>query len=282
MRASFPLVVFLSLFASVFSVDLCPPPALIEPCDCISGYKPITYKCSKILDQDTIEGVFSKSLDWPLNALIFDHSSLLYVSTPLINSKNVATVAIYHSRFTSLFTSPPDETNVIENIILRNTTFLRGLDWRLFKNLSPTIVQIQEVILKRIGNPFVENVKPSVAQLTMDKAKITTLHDQAFAKLTSLRSLSCAYNLIKSIKRSMFPQNTALYLIDFSKNKIDNLPDDIFSNMPHLTDVYLKDNKIKTFSSPVWEGVFDHLQAVYLDGRLQRESGRDEPDRHRC
>ncbi|XP_055946366.1 slit homolog 2 protein-like [Argiope bruennichi] len=50
-----------------------------------------------------------------------------------------------------------------------------------------------------------------------------------------------------------------------NKNKIDNLPDDIFSNMPHLTDVYLKDNKIKTFSSPVWEGVFDHLQAVYLD-----------------
>ncbi|GBN75764.1 hypothetical protein AVEN_67443-1 [Araneus ventricosus] len=215
MKVFLPLALFLALFALVFSVDLCPPPNLIQPCDCISGYSPVTYKCSEVLDQDTIEGVFTKSLDWPLNALIFDHSSLLYVSTPLINSKNVTIVAIYHSRFTSLFTSPPEENNVIYNVILRNTTFLRGLDWRLFKNLSPVIIQIQEVALKRIGNTFVENLKPSVTRLTMDKAKIQSLHNEAFAKLTSLASLSCAYNSIKAIKRSMFPEQTSLYFIDF-------------------------------------------------------------------
>ncbi|CAL1300195.1 unnamed protein product [Larinioides sclopetarius] len=214
MKVLLPLALFLALFALAFSVDLCPPEDLIKPCDCISGYSPVTYKCSEVLDQDTIEGVFTRSLDWPLNALIFDHSSLLYVSTPLINSKNVTIVAIYHSRFTSLFTSPPEETNVVQNVILKNTTFLRGLDWRLFKHLSLDILQIEEVPLKRIGNAFVENLKSTVTRLTMEKAKIQSLHNEAFSKLTSMITLSCAYNSIKSIQRSMFPQQTPLYLID--------------------------------------------------------------------
>ncbi|GBN73538.1 hypothetical protein AVEN_199943-1 [Araneus ventricosus] len=51
-------------------------------------------------------------------------------------------------------------------------------------------------------------------------------------------------------------------------NKIPDLPDDIFHNMPALTDVLLEGNRIKRFPARTWEKLIDNkLYQVTLAGR---------------
>ncbi|XP_055945826.1 immunoglobulin superfamily containing leucine-rich repeat protein-like isoform X2 [Argiope bruennichi] len=56
----------------------------------------------------------------------------------------------------------------------------------------------------------------------------------------------------------MFPTPANIQILDFSWNKISVLPDDIFNNMPTLTDVFLEGNRLKTFPARTWEKLIDN------------------------
>ncbi|GIY70457.1 uncharacterized protein CDAR_472471 [Caerostris darwini] len=95
----------------VLAKDLCPPPNLIQPCKCTSGYPPLTYECSNLTSQETIEKVFEKSLDYPINAMVVDHSSFMYFPVSLWNSKKISILSIEYSSMSSLFDSVLPESN---------------------------------------------------------------------------------------------------------------------------------------------------------------------------
>ncbi|GIY63412.1 hypothetical protein CEXT_268261 [Caerostris extrusa] len=115
------------------------------------------------------------------------------------------------------------------------------------------MLMFHETEVKRIGESF-RRMKPTLEQIEFKKTRTVSIHDEAFSRLNHLNSLVIVYNWLKTIKRSMFPAN-----------KLTDLPDDIFTNMPALRDVLLEKNQLKHFSSAVFERLYDTtLQQVTL------------------
>ncbi|GIY63416.1 uncharacterized protein CEXT_268281 [Caerostris extrusa] len=98
--------------AAVSAKDLCPPPSLIQPCKCTSGYTPVTYECSNLTSQETMEKVFKKSLDYPVNALDLVNSIFMCVPVSPLNSKEVSILSINHCTMASLLNRTlPNQTD---------------------------------------------------------------------------------------------------------------------------------------------------------------------------
>lgn len=57
-----------------------------------------------------------------------------------------------------------------------------------------------------------------------------------------------------------------LFLI-FSKNELTDIPEDIFSGMPSIHTVSLKENKITTIEERTWYSIWEQLGTVSLDGK---------------
>ncbi|GIY70459.1 LRRCT domain-containing protein [Caerostris darwini] len=124
------------------------------------------------------------------------------------------------------------------------------------------MLMFHETEVKRIGESF-RRMKPTLEQIEFKKTRTVSIHDEAFSRLTQLNSLVIVYNSLKTIKRSMFP--SSLYFLDLTGNKLTDLPDDIFTDMPALRDVLLEKNQLKHFSSAVLERLYDTtLQQVTL------------------
>ncbi|GIY81321.1 uncharacterized protein CDAR_201511 [Caerostris darwini] len=266
MKIFFGSGLFLALLATVFSSDLCPPPQLVKPCECVSGYVPVTYRCTHVLHKDSLQEMAENSLDYPMHALLIDESSMPYMSTELVESKKMEIVAIVRSSMISFFDKPPTKNNSLKSFQLRDSRILRGMDsiWEQFENVSPDIIQFQRVNIKRIGVSFVAYVKNTLTQLTLERGDIARVHSEAFAKLTNLRILSLAYNKIRQIQTSMLPRSSTLYFLDFSVNKISELPEDIFSHLPHLKDVYMRGNLLKVFSATIFGRILDGMTTINL------------------
>ncbi|GIY70453.1 uncharacterized protein CDAR_472451 [Caerostris darwini] len=262
-EAFFIACIFAIAFSTVvLAKDLCPPPNLIQPCKCTSGYPPVTYECSNLTSQETMEKVFKKSLDYQVNALDIVNSIFMCVPVSPLNSKQVSILAINHCTMASLFESALAESNSLETVVVENSTFQRGIDWGLLQNVNLKMLQFRETDVKRIGESF-RRMKPTLEQIEFKKTRTVSIHDQAFSRLDQLSSLVIVYNSLKTIKRSMFP--SSLYFLDLTANKLTDLPDDIFTDMPVLHHVYLEKNQLQHFSSAVWEHLYDTgLQQVTL------------------
>ncbi|GIZ02523.1 uncharacterized protein CEXT_749331 [Caerostris extrusa] len=266
MKIFFGSGLFLALLATVFSSDLCPPPELVKPCECVSGYVPVTYRCTHVLHKDSLQEMAENSLDYPMHALMIEESSMPYMSTELVESKKMEIVAIVRSSMISFFDKPPTKNNSLKSFQLRDSRiFARdGLDLGAVRKRISDIIQFQRVNVKRIGDSFVTYVKNTLTQLTLERGDIVRVHSEAFAKLTNLRILSLAYNKIRQIRTSMLPRCRTMYFLDLSVNKISELPEDIFSHLPQLKDVYLRGNQLKVFSSTIFGRILDGMTTINL------------------
>lgn len=258
-------VAFLGFFVLVTSDKNCPLAELLAPCKCSGEFYPIVYVCNNVTEQDTINNAFKNSLDFPVDALIMSNSSILFLPISLLKSKNISYLTISESKMAALFDKPPSPKNKLENIIVHHTFFQRGVDWCLFENTSPKIMQFEQVELRRIGANFVQCIKPSLWSLTLLKTRTHSFHPKAFSKLTQLSSFECSYSKIRVLKRSMFSNPSQLTTMDFTSNDIHTLPDDMFTNMPNLRTVYFNKNKMTTFTSTIWGKVYTtSLEEIYL------------------
>ncbi|GFT43593.1 uncharacterized protein NPIL_572941 [Nephila pilipes] len=217
MKKLFLLTALLAFFTLVTSQKKCPLPKLLEPCKCTSDDYPVLYVCNNIIDQDALNTAFRNSYDYPLDALSLRYSSLLYLPISLLKTKNISFIAISDSTMASIFDEPPHRQNKLENVILRNISLQRGVDWSLFSSVSPKIIQIEQVAIKRIGLVFTQSIRSSLTQLTLLKTKTASFNEKAFSKLTNLHHFECSYNRIKVLKRSMFSDPSPLNYLDFTQ-----------------------------------------------------------------
>ncbi|GFY66425.1 uncharacterized protein TNIN_495281 [Trichonephila inaurata madagascariensis] len=268
MKQIFLFVAFSAFLVLVTSEDKkCPLPELVKPCRCTGEFYPIMYVCDNITQQDSMNTAFKNSLDYPMDALVLSHSSLLYLPVQLLQTKKISFLTISDTTMASLFDGTLSPSNKLENIILYKTNFQRGIEWRLIANTSPKIIQIERVEIKRVGLEFFHSIKPTLTQLTLYKTKTVSFHDKAFSKLTNLDHFDCTYNRIKVLKRSMFSSPSQMVYLDFTSNRITSLPDDMFENMPKLHTVYFDDNKLTIFTSTIWEKPYSRsLEEIHLLG----------------
>ncbi|GFR27127.1 uncharacterized protein TNCT_541521 [Trichonephila clavata] len=198
--------------------DTCPPENVISPCTCIKVclWCNVVLKCSNILHQSELQGVFEKSKDWSFSHIYIDDSNFMYITSDEIVKKRMSNLYLKNNNMTSLFDEPPPLTNMLREIYLTNLSLRTGLSWGLFSSLHELrILEVKNTVIPEIEQTFVRNFPQSVIWLFFSSTKTKQLSFDSFSRLTELSRLHVQNTEIKEIQRSMFPTPSKLIDINF-------------------------------------------------------------------
>ncbi|GFT44310.1 uncharacterized protein NPIL_532881 [Nephila pilipes] len=161
--------------------------------------------------------------------------------------------------------------NYLEFLIMTRCTLMNEWDWTIFRNLKKlTRLEIVEADLGSIEDLDKLNIS-SITRIVFDKNRISYIYPHAFASFKDLTVLSLAENAIEEVKRTMLP-NPALELLDFDirNNLIEQLPSDIFTNMPKLESLSISNNKILVLEENTFSSVWENLEFFTAAGNELR------------
>ncbi|XP_040921905.1 toll-like receptor 13 [Toxotes jaculatrix] len=105
----------------------------------------------------------------------------------------------------------------------------------------------------------------SLKKLNLNNNKLVQLGENLFDGLTNLTELRMIGNRIKAVASTSFKALTSLKFLDISHNKLHHMTTvhSILQHLPHLRELYIKNNNLTTFQS--WELTNRSLQLQYLD-----------------
>ncbi|XP_076373445.1 uncharacterized protein LOC143258422 isoform X2 [Tachypleus tridentatus] len=143
---------------------------------------------------------------------------------------------------------------------------INGWDWSLFTNIKfeeNATLSINhyhsrlDYIPSSLSN-FGQYVP--VKDMTFVRAYISKFPKDAFSKFWRLEEFRFTQSLLSVVRRSDFPlEATHLRVLDLSGNKLQMLPDDLFSNMPNLNAVSLNNNNIYVLHEQLFRNVAKHI-----------------------
>ncbi|KFM69538.1 Leucine-rich repeat-containing protein 15, partial [Stegodyphus mimosarum] len=155
--------------------------------------------------------------------------------------------------------------NTLRILSLKNSTITSNNGFALARLTKLENLNIRSFHLIKVRDTWLSENVPNIQSLTLDENNIKELENHAFSRLAYLKAISLANNQIEIVKRSMFP-HPAMHLIkiDLSTNLIEQLPPDIFVDMPSLTEIILSRNKLQTLLETTWKPVWETLRIVFL------------------
>uniref|UniRef100_A0A4W6BK81 Toll-like receptor 22 n=1 Tax=Lates calcarifer TaxID=8187 RepID=A0A4W6BK81_LATCA len=105
----------------------------------------------------------------------------------------------------------------------------------------------------------------SLKRLNLNNNKLTELGEDLFHGLSNLTELRIMSNHIKAVASTSFKSMTRLKLLDISHNKLQHITKvhSIIQHLPHLRELYIKNNNLTTFHS--WELTNSSLELKYVD-----------------
>uniref|UniRef100_A0A3Q3QNW0 TIR domain-containing protein n=1 Tax=Monopterus albus TaxID=43700 RepID=A0A3Q3QNW0_MONAL len=134
-----------------------------------------------------------------------------------------------------------------------------------FKNL-PLLTQLElnRNHISQIDNGAFANLI-CLEKLNLNNNKLVELGEDVFHGLSNLTELRLSSNRIQTVASSSFRSMTSLKFLDISHNKLYEIAKvhSILQHLPHLRELYIKNNNINTFHS--WELTNSSLELGYLD-----------------
>lgn len=244
----------------------CPPKEDLFPCTCewpsAEGYAYVT--CTKLDNEhDLMQAASSLVGRSYVYSILIEDSIFNFIPSDAFKGLKFSELEIKDTTFRAL-----TDTDValqgledyLEFLIMTNCTLMNEWDWTIFKDLKK--LTRLEIIDGNLGS--IEDLDKintfGLTYIRFDKNRISFIHTHAFENFKNLTVLSLAENAIEEVKRTMLP-NPALELRDFdiSNNLIEQLPSDIFTNMPKLESLSVSNNKIlvleENIFGPVWESL---------------------------
>ncbi|XP_040921906.1 toll-like receptor 13 [Toxotes jaculatrix] len=105
----------------------------------------------------------------------------------------------------------------------------------------------------------------SLEKLNLNNNELVELGENLFDGLTNLTELRIVGNCIKAVASTSFKALKSLTFLDISHNKLHHMTTvhSILQHLPHLRELYIKNNNLTTFQS--WELTNTSLQLQYLD-----------------
>nr|XP_020457650.1 toll-like receptor 13 [Monopterus albus] len=134
-----------------------------------------------------------------------------------------------------------------------------------FKNLLLlTQLELNRNYISQIDNGAFANLI-CLEKLNLNNNKLVELGEDVFHGLSNLTELRIGGNRIQTVAFSSFRSMTSLKFLDISHNKLHEIAKvhSILQHLPHLRELYIKNNNINTFHS--WELTNSSLELGYLD-----------------
>lgn len=255
---------------ATFDLQGCPEPEDIAPyCICKNlGDGPMML-CSNIMSPEDLIKVVKATDSYPMFSLAIIDSSLMYLPYNLFENTKYEKIRFANSQIMALsdediaFKGLEDR---LEEIRASGAHYITTWDWNQLRNLRHIrLIDIHMISMYRLEQKFPP--LKSLRTLGISKAEISYIHPQAFADLESLIFFSLENNEITEINRAMFPNPAKmLHSITLSCNLLQSLPEDMFTNMPELTELYLDNNKFSTLDEDVFRWPLENLQVISMAG----------------
>ncbi|GFR17862.1 uncharacterized protein TNCT_472241 [Trichonephila clavata] len=240
--------------------DVCPPPDQIAPCTCFRAplTKRITALCTNFTNAMDIQDIFDRNPGWNLQDVHIDRSAMQYLPAQMLEKARFQSLNLSSSVLHTMFDVTPVKTPEL-NLYLHDVKLSRGFQWSDIANSTLRELTIFGLVIRHFGQKFIDNIPKTVKALWFENSNTASISPRAFANLSELEVLSVIRGSLKTISRDMFPKPTRMMFLDFSYHRISKLPEDIFSDMPHLGVFRFEGNRIKTMS----EKVFIKSNALY-------------------
>ncbi|GFY55961.1 toll-7 [Trichonephila inaurata madagascariensis] len=217
----------------------------IPPCSCRSiSFHTTEITCKDATEIEQLQISLNKFQESPIQTLYIMDSSLQYLPSKIFSGLNVEKLHIVNCTFNALTDSDVAFVGLeksLKNLIVQETTIYSGWNWQHLQKLTGlTEIRTIKSGLGEIDSDIAEISLLDLYSLQLTQDLISYIDDRAFARFIKLKVLSLKRNLIPEVKRSMFPNPaTSLIQINLGHNKIEELPGDIFINMPSLVSVLL-------------------------------------------
>ncbi|XP_054715068.1 protein artichoke-like [Uloborus diversus] len=262
-------IAFFFLCLLVLSGASCPEEEDLYPCECEEEEDGVVLNCfgDAITPADVqraldlMRGVRMEAVE------LYDIPDMGTLRGDLFEGQNIRKLEINHCDVEALTDGGKPAFSGLENSLeeleiissLESASSLQLSHLRRLTELDLSYNQLDE--LK--ANCF----PSSLEYLIVSNNGIKNLDDRVFANLDNLRTLWLDGNVLKTYERAWLPETlNELHDLELDNNHLTSLPQDAFSNMPSLRTVSLRTNGIRTMEQGTWEGVFQQLSIISMEG----------------
>ncbi|KFM62842.1 Slit-like protein, partial [Stegodyphus mimosarum] len=259
------------ILSAVLTVALCcPPEEALYPCVC-KKHQGSSYTVDIICDGlhneiDLKNAAAACKNRHDVLSFVILNSVLNYIPQSAFEGTFIRAIEVQESTLFSL--SDTEQALVgmektLESLTLIRNIFMGSWHWSKLKSLTKLIyLKVREIALPSIEKDI--DSLNFLRNIDFSKNEISLISDKAFENFKNLEFLVLGENEIKEVKRNMLPNPASqLRVMNFTQNRIQALPTDMFDNMPKLTAFHIKHNRLLTLDEKVFASVWSQL--FYID-----------------
>uniref|UniRef100_V5GIS3 Putative membrane glycoprotein lig-1 n=1 Tax=Ixodes ricinus TaxID=34613 RepID=V5GIS3_IXORI len=267
-----PLMVLLlaSAASTGIAAGICPSVHSIYPCKCISTVLGLRVMCSGIRSPRALTLPFDILAKYPIHTLAMRNinfsitvdlfSGLNLVSIKILNS--VYRVSEVTNKAHSTFLNLEEKLEVLE--VSHTTLDFGNTNLGAMRRLSKMSIGDSSVDVLRKG--WFDGLS-DLRTFSISNSKLGHVEDEALSGLANVDIIELRSCHLGLIHRNYFPPIAyKLEELDLSDNKLSWLPDNLFTNMPHLQTVVLSRNAFKVLSPKPWTNWLGQLSKLNLEG----------------
>ncbi|XP_067138013.1 leucine-rich repeat transmembrane protein FLRT1-like [Centruroides vittatus] len=248
----------------------CPPEEEMPRCVCDW---PRGIICNGIMSHQELNVIMDALSGYKVSTLRLNRAILMYLPSGMFKEVPIRALDIRKSDVLGtesedgsvMFEGAEDSLQVIRLFSVKGLNSWRWIVLSTLKNLQ--FLYILRGELRYVDKDFTTVAPETLTQLRLEFCEIRNLDKHAFSKHIMLKELSLQDNELTEIKRSMLP-SPALHLRDLllDENKLSNLPADMFTDMPALQKISLKNNNIKHLSVDTFKPLRGREFSIILNG----------------
>ncbi|GFU83322.1 carboxypeptidase N subunit 2 [Trichonephila clavipes] len=247
----------------------CPPSQDVYPCFCDGDELLTSIFCESFSSLDKLYHVMKNVRKHNLS-FAFTKSKLGDIPSDFFEGQQSVLVHFENCQIGSFGSRPfSGLENSLKSVFIYGSINKRRKDLETFplghlKKLES--LQFQANDIKRLGNDWFNGGPESLEYLNLEANDIEELGDKAFVSLVNVAQIWLGDNSFKKVSRSMFPRPAKkLNLLEMSFSGYDELPEDMFDDMPALRRVIVSGNRLQTVPEATWGKIWDQLEEVYLE-----------------
>lgn len=261
------LTIVLTLICiAVKGKDTCPPPEDITPCTCSNAPYAILV-CSYIRNEEVLKDVFSHSKQYTYKEVHIKYAVLKFLPKELFENTGVSELYLENSTFNTFFDSPPEGLHALYKLHLENSRVIEISHWDLLQTLTDLkILTIFYNHIEEIDSTVTDYITKGISQITFYATETKTVKPGSFADFKELDKFEVVNCKLKEVTRDIFPKPSNIRNIYLNGNEIKSIPDDMFTDMPLLMTVGLRDNLLTTIPESAFGGNARQLDWLFLEG----------------
>ncbi|GBO35310.1 hypothetical protein AVEN_182680-1, partial [Araneus ventricosus] len=134
-----------------------------------------------------------------------------------------------------------------------------GIFWQILEPLkSLRILNVYFNSIKTLGKDFTDYAPKELEQLALYGTETKSIKPGTFANFTKLDKIAVDAGKLTSLTRDIFPTPFKGRFLYFNDNKITAIPEGLFTQMPNLQTLSLRQNQIASLP----EKAFDNKESV--------------------